>query len=89
MSALAIEIESKWTRKDDRGSKALAYAEAGIPSYWRIERGKDAPIVHVYKLPPDGDVYALAATVHPGDTYDTTKPFPMTIDPRALGEGLS
>ena len=87
--ALAIEVESRWTRKDDRGSKAIAYAEAGIPTYWRIEHGNDGPIVHVYELPAKADEYTLVRSVRPGETYEVTKPFPMTIDPRSLAEGLS
>ncbi len=34
---LVVEIVSKGSRREDRGSKPLAYAEAGIEHYWRVE----------------------------------------------------
>jgi Uma2 family endonuclease len=34
---LVIEVVSKGSRREDRGSKPLAYAEAGIPHFWRVE----------------------------------------------------
>lgn len=34
---LVVEVVSRGSRREDRGSKPLAYAEAGIPHYWRVE----------------------------------------------------
>ena len=34
---LAVEVVSRGSRREDRGSKPLAYAEAGIRHYWRVE----------------------------------------------------
>jgi Uma2 family endonuclease len=87
--ALAVEVESRWTRKDDRGSKAIAYAEAGIPSYWRIENTKDGPVVHVYELPVGVDVYSLVASVRPGERRTVERPFRITIEPSQLAEDLA
>jgi Uma2 family endonuclease len=87
--ALAVEVESRSTRKDDRGTKFLAYAEAGIPSYWRIEQAKEGLIVHIYELPEGADVYALVASVRPGDQYTVERPFRITIDPSRLAEDLA
>ncbi|MGH3682804.1 MAG: Uma2 family endonuclease [Natronosporangium sp.] len=81
--ALVVEIESRSTRKTDRGSKLVAYAEAGIPEYWRIERDGTA---HVHALAGPG-VYTLAATVKPGETWQARWPFPVTIDPSRLAKG--
>jgi hypothetical protein len=33
---LVVEVVSKGSRREDRGSKPLAYAEAGIPHFWRV-----------------------------------------------------
>ncbi len=86
--ALAVEVESRWTRKDDRGSKSIAYAEAGIQSYWRIERGSDGPIVHIYELPAGERAYLLVASVRPGERFTVQKPFLITIDPDELARDL-
>jgi Uma2 family endonuclease len=34
---LVVEVVSRWSRREDRGSKPLAYAEAGVEWYWRVE----------------------------------------------------
>lgn len=81
--ALVVEIESRSTRKTDRGSKLVAYAEAGIPEYWRIERDGT---VHVHALAGPG-VYTVAATVKPGETWQARWPYPVTIDPDRLVRG--
>ena len=35
--ALAVEIESRGSRRDDRRIKPEVYAEAGIPEYWLVD----------------------------------------------------
>ena len=37
--ALVVEVETPATRRYDRVLKPTLYAEAGIPGYWRVERG--------------------------------------------------
>lgn len=81
--ALVIEVESRGTRKADRGSKLVAYAEAGIPAYWRVERDGT---VHVHALAGPG-VYTLVTTVGRGQTWAATWPYPVTIDPDRLARG--
>lgn len=81
--ALVVEIESRSTRKTDRGSKLVTYAEAAIPAYWRIERDGT---VHVHALAGPG-VYTIAATVVPGETWRATWPYPVTVDPGRLAQG--
>ena len=34
---LVVEVLSPGTRKSDRGSKRLAYEEAGVPVYWIVD----------------------------------------------------
>lgn len=40
---LAVEVVSPRTRKDDRMVKPEAYAQAGVPFYWRVEPMPGAP----------------------------------------------
>ncbi|GIG62361.1 hypothetical protein Lfu02_67330 [Longispora fulva] len=77
---LVVEIASRSTEMNDRGSKPLYYAEAGIPVYWRIARDGS---LHVYEL-LDGPEYTVTTVVHPGETWATDYPFPMTLDPADL-----
>jgi Uma2 family endonuclease len=55
---LAVEVVSRGSRREDRGSKPLAYAEAGIRHYWRVEgpaSGALALAVHTYELDGSGE----------------------------------
>jgi Uma2 family endonuclease len=48
-----VEVVSRGSRREDRGSKPLAYAEAGIPHFWRLEStagGALAPEMHTHAL---------------------------------------
>ncbi|MGA4841297.1 Uma2 family endonuclease [Streptomyces sp. G45] len=46
---LAVEIVSPGSRNSDYFLKPGMYAEAGIASYWRVERGEDSvPVVHEF-----------------------------------------
>jgi Uma2 family endonuclease len=76
---LVVEVASSSTELIDRGIKAIAYAEAGIPVYWRI--GRDGTVV-VHTLV--GESYDVTAVVKPGDTWQADSPFPVTIDPEVL-----
>ena len=79
--ALAVEIESRGSRRDDRRIKPEVYAEAGIPSYWRVERHPEGPHLHAYEL-VDG-VYAHVAWVRPGVAWQATAPYPVVLEPGA------
>lgn len=59
---LVIEV-AETTASRDRGMKRLAYARAGIPTYWVVD-GK-LEVTHVYSEPRDGD-YAQIETVRFG-----------------------
>ncbi len=75
--ALVVEIASKSTETIDKGNKMVVYAEARIPSYWRLARDG---VLHLHQLMANGQ-YGLLATVAPGDEYKAALPFPVTLDP--------
>ncbi len=79
---LAVEVVSEGSRQDDRVRKPALYASAGIPCYWRVERGEDGlPEVHEYWLNPDRGEY-IPRPVRPchTDKLETDQPYPVTID---------
>ncbi|WP_229403626.1 Uma2 family endonuclease [Micromonospora okii] len=80
--ALVVEVESPSSRRHDRFTKPALYAEAGIPAYWRVERGDFGPVVYRYEL-AKGDHYQLLGTVGPDDPVQVTEPWPTTLDPSA------
>ncbi|MEH0983277.1 Uma2 family endonuclease [Micromonospora sp. CPCC 205556] len=80
--ALVIEVESPNSRRHDRLTKPALYAEAGIPSYWRVERGDFGPVVYRYTL-VKGVHYNLLGTVGPDDPVRIDEPWPMRLDPSA------
>ncbi|MFC0599663.1 Uma2 family endonuclease [Streptomyces palmae] len=85
---LAVEVVSHGSRSDDRFRKPGVYAEAGIPYFWRVERGQDdLPEVHEFWLHPEAGVYAPSPDrpTHVG-TLKTDMPYPVEIDLRTLVE---
>lgn len=78
--ALVLETASRSTADYDAGEKALAYAKAGIPFYWRVEPGGPGSPggVHLFTLDENGD-YVLHATVHAGESATVAEPFPVTV----------
>ncbi|MGH3740173.1 MAG: Uma2 family endonuclease, partial [Micromonosporaceae bacterium] len=72
--AVVVEVESRSTKSVDRVDKLEAYAEAGIGSYWRIERdGK----VNIYRL--GGDVYSEPLALGPGNAAELDHPYPVSV----------
>ncbi|KOG56201.1 hypothetical protein ADK76_20315 [Streptomyces griseoflavus] len=85
---LAVEVVSPTARLDDRYGKHGLYAQAVIPSYWRVERDEnDLPVVHEFWLHHETGVYAPSPErpVHTGKLV-TSVPFPVDIDLRDLTE---
>ena len=80
---LAGEVVSPSTRKQDKGLKPLAYAEAGVPVYWRLELD-EGPTLYVYEL--NGDSYDPPTACKAGTVAELTKPFPVSFDPAAFVE---
>lgn len=71
---LVVEVQSPSTGVDDAREKAVHYAAAGIPSYWRILR---EPTLEVVVLELQGEEYAEVAR---GPAVDVTLPFPVRLD---------
>ncbi|MBB5778895.1 Uma2 family endonuclease [Nonomuraea jabiensis] len=78
---LAAEVVSPSTKMRDRGLKVMAYAAAGIPSYWRVEMG-EGPTVYVYEL--NGESYDPPTAYKAGEIANLTTPFPVSFDPADL-----
>jgi Uma2 family endonuclease len=76
---LVVEVESKNSRRYDRFVKPPLYAEAGVESYWRVERTADGPIVHLHQNGPGG--FVLEHTVKTDETYAETVPFEVVLEP--------
>lgn len=78
-----VEVVSPSSRSTDRRWKPAAYADAGIPVFWRVELDPaDGPVVTVHAL-ADG-TYAQVATLAAGVRGSLGKPFPVRLDPGAL-----
>lgn len=78
---LAVEVVSPSTQARDRDFKTGAYAEAGIPVYWRVEMD-EGPTVYVYEL--DGETYGPPVAHKAGTVVALQKPYPITFDPAVL-----
>ncbi|MGH3683256.1 MAG: Uma2 family endonuclease [Natronosporangium sp.] len=78
--ALVVEVESRGSRRHDRFTKPSLYAEAGIESYWRIERTSAGPVAHLYSRASGGH-YQLHRSVNPGDSYLAELPFAVQVAP--------
>ena len=82
---LVVEVVSRGSRREDRGSKPLAYAEAGIPSFWRLEgplTGAVTTELHEFSSPTRDFRYGSAET-HTG-TVRVQTPFSLQLDLDAL-----
>ena len=73
---LVVEIVSSGSKTEDRVTKPVQYAEAGIASYWRVEQGPALSVVE-YQLAELGKYYehSLRAGV-----FKVDKPWPIEID---------
>jgi len=81
---LVVEIVSPSSVSMDRLLKPARYAGAGIPSYWRIELGRNSaePIIAVYDL--EGDKYRETVVVEAGEQVQVERPFRVTLVPADL-----
>ncbi|MFE0147644.1 Uma2 family endonuclease [Nonomuraea sp. NPDC059007] len=75
---LAVEVVSPSTRTRDRSTKPTVYAEAGIPSYWRIE----PEALYVYTL--DDATYAGPEIYKAGEVARLNAPYEVAFDPGDL-----
>ncbi|WP_418057737.1 Uma2 family endonuclease [Pimelobacter simplex] len=79
-AVLVVEVASPSTREIDRALKAAAYAEAGIPGYWRIELDP----VRVIAFGLHAGAYAELGTWGAGQTVEVDQPVVVRFDPAAL-----
>jgi Uma2 family endonuclease len=78
--ALVVEVESSNSRRHDRFLKPGLYAEAGIESYWRIERTNNGPVAHLYTRAAAGH-YQLHRSVNTGECVVAELPFAVQVAP--------
>jgi Uma2 family endonuclease len=78
---LVVEVGSPSPMKQDEGLKAVAYAQAGIPSYWRIEPD-EGPALYVYEL--KGDRYEPPVVHKAGAVARMAVPVAVEFDPAVL-----
>jgi Uma2 family endonuclease len=78
--ALVVEVESPSSRRLDRCLKPGLYAEAGVESYWRIERTSNGPVAHLYTRAAAGH-YELHRSVHPGQCVTAELPYAVQVAP--------
>ncbi|GAA1686951.1 hypothetical protein GCM10009733_099510 [Nonomuraea maheshkhaliensis] len=78
---LVVEVSSLSTAKQDESLRAVAYAQAGIPSYWRIEPD-EGPALYVYEL--NGDRYDPPVVHKAGAVARMAVPVVVGFDPAVL-----
>jgi Uma2 family endonuclease len=78
--ALVVEVESPNSRRHDRFLKPGLYAEAGIESYWRIERTSNGPVAHLYTRASAGH-YHLHRSVQAGHCVVAELPYAVQVAP--------
>lgn len=83
---LVVEIVSPGSVIMDRLTKPVLYAQAEIPSFWRVELGEGGPSIATFRL-EDGGGYVAEAASGPSEPLVVAKPFPVRIDAGALAPG--
>jgi Uma2 family endonuclease len=78
--ALVVEVETPHSRRYDRYLKPGIYAEAGVESYWRIERTGHGPVAHLYSRAGAGH-YDLHRAVAPGRCVTAELPYAVQVAP--------
>ena len=83
---LAGEVASRSTRLHDRNTKKAHYERLGVASYWLLD--PDGPgAIEVLELDGRGR-YTTVAEVAGDDVVSLTRPFPVTLSPARLLDGL-
>lgn len=84
-----VEVVSPGSRRLDRVTKPSAYAEAGIPFFWRVELApfperlhERVPVILVYEHHQGR--YRATERLAAGATGKIMRPFPVEFDPAEL-----
>ena len=78
--ALVVEVETPHSRRYDRCLKPTVYADAGVESYWRVERTSHGPVAHIYTRASAGH-YDLHRAVAPGQCVTAELPYAVQVAP--------
>ena len=78
---LVVECVSPGSVMMDRVAKPAAYAEAGIPFFWRVD---DGPRVQSYRLDPRTGAYRCEVELGPGEVGELAAPWPVHLDTAEL-----
>ena len=81
---LAAEVWSPGNTRDERESKIIAYANAGVPYFWALNQNRFGDVsVTAYRL--ENGEYVEELTANPGETVTVkAAPVPVTFDPAVL-----
>ena len=83
---LALEVLSPSTRLYDLNTKRSAYEKMGVTSYWVVDPNPPGALT-VFELDADGR-YQQAAHVEGDAEFVAVRPFPVTVLPARLLDGL-
>ncbi|MBV8996331.1 MAG: Uma2 family endonuclease [Pseudonocardiales bacterium] len=83
---LAVEVLSRSTALNDLNNKKAAYERMVAPSYWVLDPAPPGRLT-VFELDARGR-YAEVASVSDDEKFTTDRPFPITIVPARLLDGL-
>jgi hypothetical protein len=78
--ALVVEVETAHSRRFDRCLKPGLYADAGVESFWRIERTAHGPVAHLYTRAGAGH-YDQHRSVAPGRVVTAELPYAVQLAP--------
>jgi Uma2 family endonuclease len=84
---LAVEVLSRSTRLKDRNLKKAHYERIGVFSYWILEPGRPGGALTAFELDARG-IYQQVAHVERDEEFAATRPFPVTVVPARLLDGL-
>ena len=82
---LVAEVLSPGTRTIDLTAKRMAYAEAGVSSYWIVDPG--APSITLLELDLVAGEYVEVGRADGSAAVSAETPFPLTIVPVQLVRG--
>jgi Uma2 family endonuclease len=82
---LAVEVLSRSTSLVDRNLKKAHYERIGVPHYWILDPAGGGALT---AFTDEGGGYAQAARVAGDEPYATREPFPITVVPARLLDGL-